>query len=720
MSVSRTVTLSLIVAVVAVIQSGCGHSPRGPQDISSLDYPTSPRSEQVDDYHGTIVPDPYRWLEDPAAPATQSWITAQNVLAQRYLSGLPGRDSFAKRLRALIDYERFDVPQASGGRYVYTYNTGQLEQDQLWVTDDPLERGRLLVNPEAIAADGTVSIGDFRLSRDGRRLAYSLSDGGSDWRRWAVLAVDSGETLDQNLVGIKFSDVAWAQDSSGFFYSRYPKSVTPGVYDDARQVSIWYHVIGSPQVDDRLIYAVTDHPTRNPYGSVTDDGRYLVINLFDGYASNGVYLMPLDDGQPTGAVVRLLDAWDAQYEFLGNIDERLIFKTTHDAPLGRVIEIDLNRPGPESWRTLVAEQKEAIEGASFVGEMLIVRYIVDAHAQVRLFSSGGTDLGRVELPGKGTVAGFAGRYDDLETFFSYTDFTTPTTVYRFDLQSKATAVVHAPNVGFDPRSYQSSQVFYESRDGTCVPMTIVRRRDKPTDQPLPTVLYGYGGFNVSLLPRYSTSRIAWLEAGGTYAVANLRGGGEYGEAWHEAGTKLNKQNVFDDFIAAAEWLIGNGYTSVDQLAIWGGSNGGLLVGAVASQRPDLFAAAVPAVGVMDMLRYHTSSANARQWSSDYGLSENPAEFQALYAYSPLHNLQRGACYPSTLVMADANDDRVAPWNSYKYAAALQYAQECPRPALIRIETRTGHGAGASTTKIIAEYADQWAFVAAELGLVVAE
>ncbi|MAF82850.1 MAG: prolyl oligopeptidase family serine peptidase [Gammaproteobacteria bacterium] len=680
------------------------------------DYPESRRSDHVDDYHGTIVPDPYRWLEESSAPATQRWIAAQNALSQSYLSGLPGRDIFASRLREMIDYERFGIPQVGAHHYVYTYNTGQFEQDQLWITDDPAHPGRLLIDPNLLSADGTVSIGSYVLSQDGSRLAYSLSDGGSDWRSWAVLDVVSGQEFAERLAGIKFSDISWASDGQGFFYSRYPQSTVAGVYDDSRQVSVWYHKVDSPQSDDKLIYTVSDHQTRNPYGSVTEDGRFLVINLFDGYASNGVYLLPMEAGKPSGEPVRLLDAWDARYDYLGNVAERFIFKTTKDAPRGRIIEVDLKHPDSGQWRTLVAERAQAIESASLVGGQLVVRYIVDVYAELRIFSSGGADLGVIDLPGKGTVDGFTGRFDAAETFFSYTDFTTPETVYRFDLKTHRSAAMHAPELSIDPENYQSSQVFYSSKDGTQVPMTIVRRKHAPTDQPMPTVLYGYGGFNISLLPRYSTVRMAWLEAGGTYAVANIRGGGEYGEAWHEAGIKLKKQNVFDDFIAAAEWLIEHNYSTPNQLAIWGGSNGGLLVGAVAIQRPDLFAVAVPSVGVLDMLRYHTSSANARQWSSDYGLSENPTEFNAQYAYSPVHNLQVGTCYPSTLVMADANDDRVAPWNSYKYAAALQYAQGCTRPTLIRIETRSGHGAGSSTTKTVNQYADQWAFVANKLGL----
>jgi len=600
---------------MAALQMSCSGLPGKDNIASLLDYPPARRSDQVDDYHGTRVADPYRWLEALSSPQTQRWVQAENSLTRSRLSALPGREFFAARLRTLIEHEHFGVPQAQGGRYVYTYNTGQLEQDQLWETTDPAQRGRLLLDPNRLAADGSVSIGDFELSRDGRRLAYSLSDSGSDWRNWRILDIGTGEVCPERLDGIKFSGVSWAPDGHGFFYSRYPSSGVSGGYDDTRQVSIWFHETGAAQSSDRFVFAIDDHPTRNPYGRVTDDGRYLVISLFDRYASNGVYLMRLENSRPAGPVMRLFDDWDAQYEFLGNIADRFFFKTTKDAPRGRIIVVRPDRPGPDVRQSVVPQRTEAIDSASLLGESLIVR-----------------------------------------------------------------------------------------------------RKAMPTDRPGPTVLYGYGGFNISLLPRYSISRMAWLEAGGTYAVANLRGGGEYGEAWHEAGTKLNKQHVFDDFIAAAEWLIDNDYTNPSQLAVWGASNGGLLVGAVTIQRPDLFAATIPAVGVMDMLRYHTSSANARQWSSDYGLSENPDEFRALYAYSPVHNLRRGVCYPATLVMADANDDRVAPWNSYKYAAAMQYAQGCNRPVLIRIETRTGHGSGASTSKIVNEYADQWAFLAAELGL----
>ncbi|MDH3978743.1 MAG: prolyl oligopeptidase family serine peptidase, partial [Gammaproteobacteria bacterium] len=646
------------------------------------------------------------------------WVRRQNEATRGYLDSLAGRDSFEGRLRSLMDYERFGVPQSRAGRSVYQYNSGQLEQSQLWVSDDLPGRGRLLLDPNLWSADGTVSLGQYQLSPDGRYLAYGVSDGGSDWRTWSILDIDADALVDEPLPGIKFSGVSWLADSSGFFYSRYPKlDEDASQFDDRQQITIWFHKIGTDQSQDLKIFAVTDHATRNPYATVSDDGRYLIINLFDGYEANGIYIAPLNGQQISGSIVRLFDDWDARYDYIGNVGERFYFKTTLSAPLGRVISVSLS--APKILTPVIKEQAQAIVDVSLVDERLIVSYIIDAHAQVQIYSIEGELQGAVELPGKGTVSGFAGRIDEEQTYFGYTDFTTPLTIYRFFPASLNTQQIFTQVREVSDIRYISEQIFYTSRDGTTVPMTIVRRTDLKAG-PVPTVLYGYGGFNVSLLPRYSAARMAWINAGGAYAVANLRGGGEYGQAWHLAGTRLNKQNVFDDFIAAAEWLIETEVTTPEQLAIWGGSNGGLLVGAVAQQRPDLFAAAIPAVGVLDMLRYQTASANARQWSSDYGLSENVDEFAALYAYSPLHNLKIGNCYPATLVMADANDDRVLPWHSYKYVSALQFVQQsnkrCQNPSLIRIETRTGHGGGAATSKVIEEFTDQWAFVAHATGL----
>ncbi len=687
----------------------CGEGINDPYMV----YPESAAGDQVDDYHGVRVPDPYRWLEDTESPATQAWIAAQNAHTERYIGFLKQRPYFEHRLRKLLDYERAGVPEREAGVYVYTYNPGDAEQDAIWVTTDPAEPGRVLVDPEAFSADGTVSLGEFALSRDGRLLAYSLSDGGSDWRRWRVREVASGKDLTDELEGIKFSEVAWAPDNAGFYYSRYP-AAEQGGYDDSRQVAIYYHALGQVQSEDALIFEITDHPTRNPYATVSEDGRYLLIDLFDGYETSGLYYREL--GDPAASVVRLLDEWDARYEFVGNLGGTFFVQTTREAPRGRLVAIDLEQPEPAAWREIVPEASEAIQEVRFAGERFFVSYLKDARSRVLVFALDGAPLGELGLPGSGTVGGLAGKAAHRELFFEYTDFTTPRTIYRDDLGGAPPRPLRVPNAGIDTRRFVTEQVFYTSRDGTRVPMFIVRRSDVVPDGRRPTVLYGYGGFNVSLSPAYSSARMAWIEAGGIYAQASLRGGGEYGEAWHLAGTKLNKQNVFDDFIAAAEWLIANGYTRPAQLAIWGGSNGGLLVGAVANQRPGLFAAAVPAVGVMDMLRYQTASANARQWSTDYGLSENPEQFRALYAYSPYHNIADETCYPATLVQADTHDDRVAPWHSYKYAARLQKAQGCSRPVLIRIETRSGHGAGASLSKIVDEYADQWAFVAHVVGL----
>jgi len=712
----RKLSVPFFLSILAV--AGCGGA--GPQQ--PVAYPDSRRVEQTDIYHGVTVGDPYRWLEDLDAEDSKRWVVEQNSVTMPYLRALPTRAEFATRMHTLIDYERAGIPLQQSGVYVYTHNAGRQEQDVIRVTDDPAKRGRVLLDPNLLSDDGTISIGGFVLSPDGRRLGYSLSDGGSDWKIWHVLDVATGQNLADELRGIKFSRISWSPDNKGFYYSRYPRKAGGDAiqYDGGGQVAVWYHLLGEAQDADRMVYRVTDHATRNPYATVTDDGRYLIIELFDGYETSGVYFQPLHAGEPDAETVRLLDDWDAIYEFVGTDDANFFFKTNRDAPLGRVIRIDLARPGPEHWQTVVSQTGEAIAAASLVGGKLIVRYIVDAHARVRTFDLSGNPAGEIALPGKGTVSGFAGRGDDTETFFSYTDFTTRKTVYRYALETGASAVVDSAARTGDTRGYQTTQVFYESRDGTSVPMYVVQRKGLVPDGRRPTVLYGYGGFNVSLLPSYSSARMAWLDSGGVYAVANLRGGGEYGEAWHEAGTRLNKQTVFDDFIAAAEWLIDSGYTRPDRLAIWGGSNGGLLVAAVANQRPDLFAAVIPSVGVLDMLRYHLASANARQWSSDYGLSDDAQEFRAQYAYSPYHNVRSGTCYPATLVMADANDDRVVPWHSYKYAAALQDAQQqvpgCTRPVLIRIETRTGHGGGASTTKIVDEYADQWAFVTQALGV----
>jgi len=545
-------------------------------------------------------------------------------------------------------------------------------------------------------------------------LAYSLSDGGTDWRTWHFRDVETGKDLPEVLRFIKFADVAWTADSKSVYYTRYP-TLPDGTGDGSKQREVYRHVLGTPVEDDVHVFKVTDHPTRNPYVYVSDDGRYLVIFLYDGSQSTGLYYFRLGpDGAPVGEVVRLIDTFDAEYEFIAELDDVFYVRTTADAPNARLVAIDLERPQRSQWRDVLPETQHALRATSILSGRVVAQYLEDAHSVVRVSTLDGQPLYQVELPGLGLARGFLGGVTDRETFFAYTDFLTPTSISRLDVVTGEVSLFRAPKLALDMSAYVTEQVFYRSKDGTRVPMFITRKKDFVRNGQAPVMLYGYGGFNLAQQPQFSVPVAVWLEMGGVYALANIRGGSEYGEAWHSAGTKLNKQNVFDDFIAAAEWLIEQGYTSSAKLAIRGRSNGGLLVAAVLNQRPELFGAALPAVGVLDMLRYHTASANARQWSADYGLSENAAEFEALHAYSPYHRVKEGVCYPPTLITTADRDDRVVPWHSYKYAAALQRAQGCDNPILLRVETRAGHGAGKPVWMEIEDFADQWAFLVRSL------
>jgi prolyl oligopeptidase len=680
-------------------------------------YPPARVVDHTDDYHGTKVPDPYRWLEELAAPEVKGWVEAQNARSQPFLAAIPARKRLIDRLTTLWNYERYEVPFEEGGRYFFRKNDGLQNQSVLYVMDRWGAEPRVLVDPNTFSKDGTVALGAVVPSPDGRYLAYSVQDGGTDWRTWKVRDVSSGADAADFLDDTKFTTVSWSRDSKGFYYSRYPRAPGAARADDQKAVTVWYHRLGTAQSDDRPVYDL-GHPTRNPYATVTEDGRYLVIGVFDGYDTNALHYLPLDAAspRPEGPPVKLLDAWDALYTYLGNDGPVLFIQTTRDAPNSRIVAIDLTPPGPGEPSTIVAEAGEPIEQASYVGGRLVVQYLKDARSRVQVFGKDGAPVREVALPGIGTAGGFGGHPDRTETFFSFVSFTSPIAIYRLDVTTGRAEPFRQARVPADLSAYETKQVFYTSRDGTRVPMFIVHRKGIALDGSNPTLLYGYGGFKSSETPYYATSRTVWLEMGGVLAVANLRGGGEYGEAWHLAGTKLKKQNVFDDFIAAAEYLVREKYTRPARLAIQGGSNGGLLVGAVLNQRPDLFGAALPAVGVMDMLRYHTASANARQWSSDFGLSEDPEEFRALSAYSPYHNIRDGVCYPPTLVTTADRDDRVVPWHSFKYAARLQRAQGCANPILIRVETRAGHGAGKPTWMQIEDVADQWAFLVKALGM----
>lgn len=712
----------LVLLCVALGACGAATGPQEPAPPTALVYPPTPRVEHLDRYHGVEVADPWRWMEAQDSEAVRAWAEAQNALAQPWLESIPQRARIRERLAALWNYQQYGypwlegkdrVPVRRGGRYFFVERRGLQAQGVLYWASALDAEPRALIDPNALSPDGTVSLSDFVVSPDGRYVAWATSDGGTDWDTWRVREVDTGRDLPEDIRRTKFTRVSWTPDSRAFYYSSYPETAD-GRGDDQKQVRVFRHRLGTPQSDDELVYAVTDHPRRNPYAEISDDGRWLLLQLAEGFQTNAYYVQDL--AAPGAPVRPLLDRWQGLHEFLGSDGDWLLFKTTEGAPNGRVIAVRATDPAPGRWRVVVPEQAERLDAASLVGGHVIAQYLKDARSRVRVYRLDGSLRNEIALPGSGTAFGFPANADGAETFFAYTDYLTPPELYRYDVARDELRPYRKPRVPFDASPYLAEQVFYTSKDGTRVPMTVLRRRDAARDGKRPLLLYGYGGFDVSLTPGFSPAVAAWLELGGSYAVANLRGGGEYGAAWHEAGTKLAKQNVFDDFIAAAEWLVANGYTSRERLAIAGRSNGGLLVGAVMTQRPELFAAALPSVGVLDMLRYHTASANAYQWSSDYGTVETPEMFRALRAYSPVHNVREGTCYPATLVTTADRDDRVVPWHSYKFAAALQGAQSCAKPVLIRVETRAGHGAGKPTWMQIEDWADQWAFLVRTLGM----
>jgi prolyl oligopeptidase len=683
-------------------------APAAPATADAPIYPPTKRGDDMDDYHGTKVADPYRWLEQLDTSETAAWVEAQNRVSQPRLEALPYRPWVKQRLGELWNFERFDVPEKAGRNYFFRRNDGKQNQSVLYVTDDLKSNGRVLFDPNIVSKDSTVALAEFAPSPDGTLVAYALSDGGTDWQTWKFRRAEDGKDLNDTLHRTKFWGVSWARDNSGVYYSLYPARAD-GQGDDAGRPDVYFHKLGQPQERDTLVYRVTDHPTRVPQGRVTEDGRYLILTLSEGNLVNGVDVLAL--GRSNAKATALFSAWDALYNFIGSKGDELYFHTTNGAPNGRVIAVNAKRPAPSAWRNIIPEADMAIDGASYVGGRIIASYVRDAHSAARLFETDGRLVGDVPLPALGTVFGFGGESRDLETFFSYTDYVTPGDIFRYEPRTNSTTPWRSARLPAATDAYVTEQVFYHSKDGTRVPMFITHRRGLEKNGNQPVLLYGYGGFNASATPLFRAQVLAWLEMGGVFAEANLRGGGEYGEAWHIAGTRSQKHNVFDDFIAAAEYLIRERYTNPKRLAIHGRSNGGLLVGAVLLQRPDLFGAALPAVGVLDMLRYHAASANARQWSSDYGLSENEADFRAQYAYSPVHNVKRGVCYPPTLITTADHDDRVVPWHSFKFAAALQSAQSCPNPVLIRVETRAGHGAGKPIWMQIEDFADQWAFLA---------
>jgi prolyl oligopeptidase len=684
------------------------------QMIKPNSYPPARKSDQVDDYHGVKVADPYRWLEDLDSTETRAWVEAENKLSFSFLESIPQRNSIKDRLTKLWNYEKYGIPFKEGQHYFYTRNSGLQNQAVLYTVTSLEAQPQMILDPNTLSPDGTVAVNGLQASPDGKLLAYSLSASGSDWQEWKVRDVETSKDLSDDLKWVKFSGVSWTRDGKGFFYSRYdePKSDTLKATNYFQK--IYYHKLGTPQAEDPLVYERPDQKDWLFGGNVTEDGNYLIITVSEGTdVKTRVYYKDLKakDAQ----VVKLLDDFDAAYTFVGNDGSRFWFQTNLQAPRGKIIEIDTNTPARSNWKVIVPESKETLQATTFVNNKFILNYLKDAYTQVKIYDTTGKFVREVAFPGIGSAEGFGGKPTDKETFYSFTSFTTPTTIYRYDMTTGKSTVFRQPKVDFNPADYETKQVFYTSKDGTKVPMFITYKKGLKLDGNNPTYLYGYGGFDISLTPAFSVGNLVWMEMGGVYAQPNLRGGGEYGEEWHQAGMKLKKQNVFDDFIAAAQWLIDNKYTSTPKLAIGGGSNGGLLVGAALTQRPDLFGAALPAVGVMDMLRFQNFTIGWA-WVSDYGSSANPEEFKALYSYSPLHNIKPGTSYPPTLITTADHDDRVWPGHSFKFAATLQAAQAGSAPILIRIETKAGHGAGKPTSKIIEELADRWAFLVKMLNM----
>lgn len=682
----------------------------------AIAYPDSPRGNTVDPQFGVDVADPYRWLEDDVRvnPKVADWVAAQNKVTDAYLDTLPGRDAFAKRMTELYNYERFGLPTKAGTRYFYSRNDGLQPQSVLYVREGLKGEGRILIDPNSWAKDGATALAEWTPSEDGKYLLYSVQDGGTDWRIVRVKDVATGKDLDDEVRWVKFSALDWAKDGSGFYYSRFPAPKEGEAFQSLNENhSVYFHKLGTPQAADVLIHATPDKPKLNNAAVVTDDGKYLLVVGSEGTDERyGLTLYPLGS-KGAGKPVTLVDDFANNWEYVTNEGTRFTFLTNKGAPRQRIVSMDIKKPA--QLTELVAESEDTLVGASRVGSRIILSYLGDAKSEAEMVALDGKKVANIRLADIGSASGFGGKSLDPETFYAFSSYARPTTIYRLDTNTGKTEIFAEPKLTFKPDDFTVEQRFYKSKDGTEVPMFVVMKKGLDRSKGSPTLLYGYGGFNVSMTPGFSPTRLAWVDKGGVLAIANLRGGGEYGKAWHDAGRLDKKQNVFDDFIAAGEYLIAQGIAGKGQVAIEGGSNGGLLVGAVTNQRPDLFAAALPAVGVMDMLRFDRFTAG-RYWVDDYGYPSKEGDFKNLLAYSPYHNIKDGAAYPAVLVTTADTDDRVVPGHSFKYTAALQHAKAGDKPHLIRVETRAGHGSGKPTDKIIAEAADKYAFAAKWTGL----
>jgi prolyl oligopeptidase len=710
----RTRNLTAAAAAAAFICMGASISTQS----QHLTYPATRKAPVVDDYFGTKVADPYRWMEDLDSKEVADWVAAENAVTFKYLASLPMRDRLKERITELWNYPKVGTPVIEAGRIFYSKNSGLQRQSPLYVRDSLEGPPRLVLDPNKISPSGDLSVQETVPSPDGKHLAYTLSEGGADWRTIKVLDLGTLTDTPDTIKWMRFSGISWTKDGAGFFYSRYPEPPAGKVLEAALSgQALYYHRLGTPQSEDRLVYERKDLPAWFIGGEVTEDGRYLLVTLSEGAENkNRLYGAALGDPQhPTidAPIKPIVERDDAEYAPIGNEGSTIFVRTDLNTPNRRIIALDFNNPSIPG-KTIVAERPQAIERAGVIGGKIVAEYLVDVQSRLQLFDLDGKAVGEITLPGAGSIAGISGRQDSSLMFYSFTSPLYPTTVFSYDLETKANAPFDAAKPPVDVTKYETKQMFATSKDGTKVPFFITARKDLPRDGSNPTMIYGYGGFSISETPHYRSDVPAWLELGGVWVTANMRGGAEYGEAWHKAGMLEKKQNVFDDFIAVAEHLVKEKITSPAKLGIIGGSNGGLLVGTVEEQRPDLYAVALPAVGVMDMLRYDRFT-GGKAWRAEYGSSSDPQQFKYLYKYSPLHNIRPGTCYPATLVTTADHDDRVVPSHSFKFIATLQAAQGCDKPVLIRVETQASHGYR-PTDKRIAELADEWAFAAANMGI----
>lgn len=708
MPLPRFLSLSLLLIALPM---GCsvGTTNRPTTEIAQWVAPSTHTGADSDDYHGTVVADPYRWLEDQDGSDVAAWVAEQNAVTTHILDAVPQRDAIQNRLTELWNYERYSAPTKAGSQWFFSKNNGLQNQSILYVASSPNSAGEVLLDPNQLSDDGTVALAGVAIDEQGKRMAYATSKSGSDWRTWHVLDVATGKTLSDVITWSKFSGASWTHDGAGFFYQRYPAPEEGETYQaQNRQPQLCYHRVGTDQKEDKVVY---ERPDQTEWGfgpRVTDDGRFLVISISTGTDQRNrvAYADLQEEGWP---VKPLLMDFDATYSFLGNQGDSLFFSTNKNAPQQRIIAVDRNNPAADAWRELVPEQAHRLDSVRLVADQFVCGYLADASSQVLLFDLDGKPHGSIELPTLGTARGFTGKLASDETFFTFSSFTQPPAILRYDFSTKTLSTFRRPSFPRDDSDLITKRVFLQSKDGTRLCMFLVHKEGLPLDGSMPCYLYGYGGFDISLPPRFSVPNLVWVDRGGLYVQAILRGGGEYGEEWHRAGMLENKQNVFDDFIACAEYLVRNGYTSRERLAVGGRSNGGLLAAAVLTQRPDLMGAAIPEVGVLDMLRYHQFTIGWA-WAPEYGRSDDPTQFDFLYRYSPLHNIHAGTHYPPTLIMTGDHDDRVLPGHSYKFAAALQAAQGGLAPILLRVETDAGHGAGTPITKLIEVATDRWAFL----------